>query len=292
MAIDTFHGWFGTLLRGAPLSSGIVPGASLREDALRMKREAWAPFWRALAQPQHADLREAYEALVDAIGDFQARGLLDRMFHARNEWFAFKESGDPATKLAQDLGDDATSDMLVDALCDDDWLEECAQMALLLGRGGKTEQGHASKVIDGLRAIRAWRDAGAAPGEAAANAFQLLRAAFFTDAGKPRSLRRTAALAKVCGSEGAVDECWISTQSTAHAWTRSRRAAASHGARDQPGAVPSGRCTAGTLSALQGRPACDGLRGPRMAGGEADGRRGDRHVPAGASRRAISSPAA
>ncbi|AVA36220.1 ATP-dependent helicase/nuclease subunit A [Cupriavidus metallidurans] len=206
MAIDTFHGWFGTLLRGAPLSSGIVPGASLREDALRMKREAWAPFWRALAQPQYADLREAYEALVDAIGDFQARGLLDRMFHARNEWFAFKESGDPATKLAQDLGDDATSDILVDALCDDDWLEECAQMALLLGRGGKTEQGHASKIIDGLRAIRAWRDAGAAPGEAAANAFQLLRAAFFTDAGKPRSLRRTTALAKVCGSEGAVDE--------------------------------------------------------------------------------------
>ena len=206
MAIDTFHGWFGTLLRGAPLSSGIVPGASLREDALRMKREAWSPFWRALAQPQHADLREAYEALVDAIGDFQARGLLDRMFHARNEWFAFKESGDPVARLAEDLGDDATSDILVEALCDDDWLEDCAQFALLLGRGGKTEQGHASKVIEGLRAIRAWRDAGAAPGETAAQAFLLLRAAFFTDAGKPRSLRRTAALTKACGSEGAVDD--------------------------------------------------------------------------------------
>ncbi|WP_019448244.1 exodeoxyribonuclease V subunit beta [Cupriavidus sp. BIS7] len=206
MAIDTFHGWFGTLLRGAPLSSGIVPGASLREDALRMKREAWAPFWRALAQPQYADLRESYETLVDAIGDFQARGLLDRMFHARNEWFAFKEAGDPAAKLAEDLGDDATTDILTDALCDDDWIEDCAQLAVLLGRGGKSEQGHASKLVEGLRAIRAWRDAGAAPGEPAAEAFQRLRAAFFTDAGKPRSLRRTAALTKVCGSEGAVDD--------------------------------------------------------------------------------------
>lgn len=206
MAIDTFHGWFGTLLRGAPLSSGIVPGASLREDALRMKREAWSPFWRALAQPQHAELREAYEQLVDAIGDFQARSLLDRMFHARNEWMAFREAGDPARLLADDLGDDATGDVLVEALADDDWLEECAQIALMFGRGGKTEQGHASRLVDGLRAVRAWRDAGSAPGDAATHAFDLLRAAFFTEAGKPRSMKRTAALVKACGTEGAADE--------------------------------------------------------------------------------------
>ncbi|GAA0845551.1 UvrD-helicase domain-containing protein [Cupriavidus pauculus] len=206
MAIDTFHGWFGTLLRGAPLSSGIVPGASLREDALRMKREAWAPFWRALAQPQHAELRETYEQLVDAIGDFQVRSLLDRMFHARNEWQAFREAGDPAQLLAADLGDDATHDVLVTALADDDWLEECAQIVLMLGRGGKTEQTNASRLIEGLRAIRVWRDAGAEAGEAATRAFHLLRAAFFTDAGKPRAMKRTAALVKVCGTEGAADE--------------------------------------------------------------------------------------
>ncbi|MCA3206777.1 UvrD-helicase domain-containing protein [Cupriavidus sp.] len=209
MAIDTFHGWFGTLLRGAPLSSGIVPGASLREDALRMKREAWAPFWRALAHPQHADLRQAYEQLVDAIGDFQARSLLDRMFHARNEWWAFRDdvgqSGDPAQRLASDLGDDASVDVLVEALADDDWLEDCAQLAMTLGRAGKTEQTHASRLVDGLRAIRAWRDAGAAPGDAAAQAFGQLRAAFFTEAGKPRSMKATTALVKACGGEGGAE---------------------------------------------------------------------------------------
>ncbi|RZT41797.1 UvrD-helicase domain-containing protein [Cupriavidus agavae] len=206
MAIDTFHGWFGTLLRGAPLSSGIVPGASLREDALRMKREAWAPFWRALAHPQHADLRQDYEQLVDAIGDFQARGLLDRMFHARNEWMAFREAGEPARLLADDLGEDATSDVLVGALADADWLDECARLAQTLGRGGKTEQGHATRLQDGLSAIRDWREAGAEAGDAATRAFDLLRSAFFTDAGKPRAMKRTSALVKVCGSESGADE--------------------------------------------------------------------------------------
>ncbi|MGO4306015.1 UvrD-helicase domain-containing protein [Cupriavidus sp. RAF12] len=205
MAIDTFHGWFGTLLRGAPLASGIVPGASLREDALRMKREAWAPFWRALAQPQYADLRESYEQLVDAIGEFQARGLLDRMFHARSEWWAMREAGSPAAMLARDLGDDATTDVLVDALCDDGWLEDCAQMARLLGEGGKTEQGHAARLVDGLMAIQSWREAGRAPGDPATQAFSLLRAAFFTAAGEPRAMRRTTALVKAAGSEAAVD---------------------------------------------------------------------------------------
>lgn len=206
MAIDTFHGWFGTLLRGAPLASGIVPGASLREDALRMKREAWAPFWRALAQPQFAELRASYEQLVDAIGDFQARSLLDRMFHARSEWFAMREAGDPAAMLAEHLGDDATVDVLVEALCADEWLDDCAALAKLLGQGGKTEHGHAARMIDGLSAIRTWREAGRAPGDAAAQAFHSLRSAFFTAAGEPRAMRRTTALVKAAGGESAVDD--------------------------------------------------------------------------------------
>lgn len=206
MAIDTFHGWFGTLLRGAPLSSGIVPGAMLREDALRMKREAWAPFWRALASPPYAPLRAAYERLVSAIGEFQARAWLDRMFHARSEWWALREAGDPAAMLAADLGDDAVNDVLVEALADDDWLADCQQLASLLGNGGKTEQGHANAIGEGLAAIAAWRTAGREAGSAAAEAFARLRAAFFTGAGKPRALRRTAALAKAAGGDAGVED--------------------------------------------------------------------------------------
>ncbi|KDP85896.1 ATP-dependent exonuclease [Cupriavidus sp. SK-3] len=205
MAIDTFHGWFGTLLRGAPLASGIVPGATLREDALRMKREAWAPFWQALATPPYADLRAAFERLVDAIGEFQARALLDAMFHARSEWLAFRESADPAQALAADLGEDAQVNVLLEVLADDSWLDACQGLASQLGRGGKTEQAHATRLADAIMAIRAWREAGAAGGEPAERAFAVLRDAFFTAAGKPRSLRATAALTKALGGEAMVD---------------------------------------------------------------------------------------
>lgn len=205
MAIDTFHGWFGTLLRGAPLASGIVPGAALREDALRMKREAWAPFWRALALPQHAELRAAYERLVDAIGEFSARGLLDAMFHARSEWLAFREAADPAEALVADLGEDATIDVLAHALADDAWLEGLQAMATRLGGGGKTEQNHATRIADGLAAVRAWRENGAQPGKPAERAFAALWAAFCTATGEPRSMRRTAGLAKAAGGDAMVD---------------------------------------------------------------------------------------
>ena len=37
IVIDTFHGWFGRLLGAAPISTGIQPGFSLREDAKRLQ---------------------------------------------------------------------------------------------------------------------------------------------------------------------------------------------------------------------------------------------------------------
>jgi ATP-dependent helicase/nuclease subunit A len=205
MAIDTFHGWFGTLLRGAPLASGVVPGASLREDSLRMKREAWAPVWRSLAAPRYAELRQAYETLVDAVGEFQARGLLDAMFHARSEWWAMREGGDPAQALADCLGEDAQGEVLVPVLSDEAWLEMCQSLASRLGAGGKTEQAHAGRIQDALIAIGTWREDGAAAGKPAEHAFGVLRTAFFTAAGSPRSLRRTSALVKSAGGESQAD---------------------------------------------------------------------------------------
>lgn len=209
IAIDTFHGWFGTLLRGAPLASGIVPGATLREDALRMKREAWQPFWRQLSSPDAAPYRAAFERMVDAVGESSARGLLDAMFHARSEWWAMREVDgpgiDPAERLAEDLGDDVRIDVLVHALCDDAPWQECQALASCLGQGGKTEQGHADRIGTALTTLRGWHEAGRPAGDAAEAVFDQLWAAFFTGADKPRSLRRTAALVKLAGGEGAAD---------------------------------------------------------------------------------------
>lgn len=209
IAIDTFHGWFGTLLRGAPLASGIVPGATLREDAMRMKREAWEPFWRQLSSSDAAPYRAAYERLVDAVGEFSARGLLDAMFHARSEWWAMRDDagadGDPAQRLADDLGEDARIDVLVPALCDDALRAEFESLAICLGQGGKTEQGHAQRIDAALAALREWQQQGCTPGATAEAVFGLLWAACFTGGDKPRSIRRTAALVKCVGGEANVD---------------------------------------------------------------------------------------
>ncbi|MCT9114636.1 UvrD-helicase domain-containing protein [Cupriavidus gilardii] len=208
IAIDTFHGWFGTLLRGAPLASGIVPGAALREDALRMKREAWAPFWRGLSAPEAAPYREAYERLVDAIGEFSARALLDAMFHARSEWWAMREAApdeDPAERLAADLGDDARIDVLAQAIGDAALRADCEALAAILSQGGKTEQGHADRIGAALTAMRAWAEAGAHSGQPAQDAFGCCWEAFFTGKGEPRALRRTAALVKAAGGEAEAD---------------------------------------------------------------------------------------
>lgn len=208
IAIDTFHGWFGTLLRGAPLASGIVPGAALREDALRMKREAWAPFWRGLSAPEAAPYREAYERLVDAIGEFSARALLDAMFHARSEWWAMREAApdqDPAEQLAADLGEDARIDVLAQAIGDAALRAECEALAASLSQGGKTEQGHADRIGAALAAMRSWTEAGARSGQPAQDAFGCCWEAFFTGKGEPRALRRTAALVKAAGGEAEAD---------------------------------------------------------------------------------------
>ncbi|MBY4896217.1 exodeoxyribonuclease V subunit beta [Cupriavidus sp. AU9028] len=209
IAIDTFHGWFGTLLRGAPLASGIVPGASLREDALRMKREAWAPFWRGLSAAEAAPYRAAYERLVDAIGEFSTRALLDAMFHARSEYWAMCEHAGaadaPERALAEELGDDARVDVLAQALADAVHLTQCRDLAQSLGQGGKTEQAHAERIGAALDAIDQWTQQGSRCGEEAERVFALLWSAFFTGNGKPRSLRRTAALVKAAGGDGMVD---------------------------------------------------------------------------------------
>ncbi len=39
VSIDTFHGWFGRLLAGAPVSMGAQSGFTLREDAKRLQQE-------------------------------------------------------------------------------------------------------------------------------------------------------------------------------------------------------------------------------------------------------------
>ncbi|MCO5398065.1 UvrD-helicase domain-containing protein [Ralstonia soli] len=202
MAIDTFHGWFGSLLRGAPLSSGVQQGASLREDAGRLRREAWAPFWRGLLAEGYADLRAAYEALADLVGDFQAGRLLDAMFHQRSDWWAYKAQAGahPLNALDALLGDDATTDPLIEVLQDAALLADMLRVSGWLGQGGAAEGKRAVMIesaVTAARGIDLSNEAARAP------AFDALFAAFHTQAGKARACKPTKALIKAIGDDAA-----------------------------------------------------------------------------------------
>jgi ATP-dependent helicase/nuclease subunit A len=202
MAIDTFHGWFGSLLRGAPLSSGVPQGASLREDAGRLRREAWAPFWRGLLAEDNAELRAAYETLSDLVGDFQAGRLLDAMFHQRSDWWAYKAQAgaEPIKPLDALLGDDASVDPLIEALQDAALLSDMLRVSGWLGQGGAAESKRAVQIESAVTAARAIDVADEA---ARAQAFDRVFAAFHTQAGKARACKPTKALSKVIGEDQA-----------------------------------------------------------------------------------------
>lgn len=199
IAIDTFHGWFGSLLRGAPLASGVMPGATLREDAARMKREAWEPIWRGLVQPQHAELRKAYETLLTMVGDFNTRKLLDAMFQQRTDWWAFRahaeQHGGPVAVLDAFLGEDAQRDVLAVALGDNALLDDIRRLVAVFDKAGKTEQNRISPIVSVLEQIETLDSQDA---DATARVFGQLYAAFFSGR-KPRACKATSALVKAAG---------------------------------------------------------------------------------------------
>lgn len=174
----------------------------MREDAGRLRREAWAPFWRGLLAEDHAELRAAYETLADLVGDFQAGRLLDAMFHQRSDWWAYKAQagGRPLAALDELLGDDATVDPLIEALQDAALLADMLHVSGWLGQGGAAEGKRAVAIESAVTAARGMDVSDEA---ARVRAFDALFAAFHTQAGKARACKPTKALIKAVGDEHA-----------------------------------------------------------------------------------------
>lgn len=107
IVIDTFHGWFGRLLGAAPISTGIQPGFSLREDAKRLQEECLDDWWGNLPD----GIRVHYDSLLKALGASETQKFLMSnysLFKQRGAWTFFsqacKEHGTtPIDKLKADL---------------------------------------------------------------------------------------------------------------------------------------------------------------------------------------------
>jgi ATP-dependent helicase/nuclease subunit A len=107
IVIDTFHGWFGRLLGAAPISTGIQPGFSLREDAKRLQEECLDDWWGNLPE----GIAAHYDTLLHALGASETQKFLMShysLFKQRGAWTFFSQTckahgTTPIEKLKTDL---------------------------------------------------------------------------------------------------------------------------------------------------------------------------------------------
>ncbi|WP_370626039.1 UvrD-helicase domain-containing protein [Polynucleobacter sp. 71A-WALBACH] len=107
IVIDTFHGWFGRLLGAAPISTGIQPGFSLREDAKRLQEECLDDWWGNLPE----GIQSHYDTLLKTLGASETQKFLMShysLFKQRGAWTFFSQGCrargiTPIEKLKTDL---------------------------------------------------------------------------------------------------------------------------------------------------------------------------------------------
>ena len=107
IVIDTFHGWFGRLLGAAPVSTGIRPGFSLREDSKRLQAECLDDWWGDLP----VTLKNHYDVLLAHLGAHETQQFLlghYSLFKQRGAWAFYAEACaqkglSPLQQLEQDL---------------------------------------------------------------------------------------------------------------------------------------------------------------------------------------------
>ena len=90
LVIDTFHGWFGKILGAAPVSTGIQPGSSLREDSKRLQEECLDGWWGNLP----AETKEHYDVLLKHLGASETQKFLIgnySLFKQRGAWAFFSQ---------------------------------------------------------------------------------------------------------------------------------------------------------------------------------------------------------
>ena len=207
MTIDTFHGWFMRLLRGAPLSSGLPPGLTLYDKVHHLRNQVWQQFWKNLGKPRAQHYRQAYEQLLDELGEFQTQSLLEAFFYHRANWWALNTQVDAMQLLEQKLGTGQA----------DSWSERAAKnlvgifaqlllIAQALGQGSAAEAKRAQTMIQCYESFcPGYPSVGSHLSLAETfvpTAFDQLWTLFFTDKGTARACKPTKILSAALGVDG------------------------------------------------------------------------------------------
>ena len=206
VAIETFHGWFGRLLRAAPLETGLgVYEQTLAERIEPWMEEAWADFCALLLRPDSADRLRDYEELVRWTGDAAAEMLLRNFVRHRADWWCFRGSDSDHEAIARSGA--PLRARLRELLGADDIAPAAALQAPQLRadliamrdtwRAIRDPGVYLSNAIAGAEAWLATQDAlrGDAPGEACLTAFLEM---LLTQNGTPRTVLDPDRIEKKC----------------------------------------------------------------------------------------------
>lgn len=190
LTITTFHGWFGRILAGASLSSGLA-GFTLADAAQPLLEEAWTIFARHCAKIPNSAEACALTQLFETFGMASTRALLGAFVARRAEWQVFR--GDASVdamieRLRCDLGATTDAEALADFFQSRTLMDDCARYTDFLACNTKTDVAAA----DRLRAALAM-DASA---DFAAARFDALVQVFITGAGTARIKKASASQAK------------------------------------------------------------------------------------------------
>ncbi|WP_026224691.1 UvrD-helicase domain-containing protein [Methyloversatilis thermotolerans] len=187
LTINTFHGWFSSLLSAAPLSAGLG-GLQLAERTARLRDQAWRVLTRRAGARPEGDLAQSLRWLFAYAGLTGARETADVLIDRRAEWEAWKAACGGGMEGVQAhlrafFGGDAEDPVLALA-ADGPVREAVADLARLLGQGTDAQQKKAHALLE----ASADRDA--------PRYLALLRSALLTQAGVPVAFKPGRSLEK------------------------------------------------------------------------------------------------
>jgi ATP-dependent helicase/nuclease subunit A len=157
--VETFHGWFSSLLRGSPLGSGVPQGLKLRDDFKRLQDECLEDWWTSLPASGNAAIRAAYELLVKELKANNANDLLigsKGFLTVKAEWWSYlehcKKQGMNPMQAISDRSDWlAIQDPLKVMLDDSQALMNLMSLTSHLINGGANDKKYASAINDALK---------------------------------------------------------------------------------------------------------------------------------------------
>ncbi|MCQ9378411.1 exodeoxyribonuclease V subunit beta [Methyloversatilis sp. XJ19-49] len=142
LTVNTFHGWFSSLLGAAPLNSGLR-GLQLSERTAQLRDQAWAALMRRAGRAPQSELALALRSLLGQCGVAGTKTLAGALVDRRAEWEAWLAAhGGLAgvfAHLESFFGADRPAPEVV-LSADAVFRRDASELARILGQGGKKLQ--------------------------------------------------------------------------------------------------------------------------------------------------------